>query len=88
MYDIRFTDTFNKDFSKLTKEMQILFYKRIKKISVNYILSKHLKYGIPYFSEKVTKSARFVYYMENNTLYCIRIFKTHKEYEKGYKSFK
>jgi len=49
---------------------------------------RHLRFGIPYHVEDVTKQARLVYDIRKDTLYVVHCFATHKEYEKWYKSFK
>ncbi len=48
---------------------------------------RHLKAGVPLYVEEVTKQARLIYDIEKETLYVVRCFATHKEYEKWYKSF-
>ena len=49
---------------------------------------RHLKFGLPHFVENVTKQARMVYDVEGETLFVLRCFPTHKEYEKWYLRFK
>ncbi len=84
MYSIFFTPEFKKDFNKLDKQFQILFYKKIKKISL-LSSNKHLKHGLPYFVEKYVDGSRLDYTFTDNKLTIIRFFKIHKEYIKWLK---
>ena len=49
---------------------------------------RHLKFGIPFNVEKVTKQARIICNIEKKTCYMLHCFENHKEYERWYKSFK
>ncbi len=49
---------------------------------------RHLRFGLPFNVEEVTRQARIVYNIERDTCYILHCFKTHKEYERWYKSFK
>lgn len=51
-------------------------------------LGKHLRFGIPYYVEKVTKSASIIFNIEEDVIYILHCFATHKEYEKWYNSYK
>jgi hypothetical protein len=64
-----------------------IFLKHFDKIS-EIPPRRHLRFGLPFNVEEVTKQARFTYDNENNTIIILRCFSTHKEYEKWYKSFK
>lgn len=46
---------------------------------------RHLKHGVSFHTEEVGQG-RIVYDMRNDTLYIVRCFTAHKEYEKWYKS--
>jgi hypothetical protein len=45
---------------------------------------RHLKSGLPYCVDEVGQG-RIIYRIEEDTIYIIRCFTTHKEYEKWYK---
>jgi len=47
-----------------------------------------MRFGVPFYTEDVTKQARLVCQMDNLDLTILHCFSTHKEYEKWYKAFK
>ena len=49
---------------------------------------RHMRFGMPFYVENVTAQARMAYNIEGETIYILRCFATHKEYERWYKSFK
>lgn len=73
------------DFLSFDKTLQEFFRKHIDKLS-GMPPRRHLKHGLP-LVENVTKQARLVYNESDDTLYVIRCFATHKEYERWYQSF-
>jgi len=87
VYEIVFGPRSEKELDKMDSELRLLFIMHIEKLK-NFIPKKHLKYGLPYFVEKVTKQNRIVFDVENNIITIIRCFKNHKDYEKWYKSYK
>lgn len=48
----------------------------------------HLRFGTPYYVEDVTRQSRAVYEVEGDTIFVIRCFSSHKEYERWYKTFR
>ncbi len=48
---------------------------------------KHLKHGVPFFKENVDQG-RIAYQVEGDTIYIVRCFKHHKEYDKWLSTFK
>jgi hypothetical protein len=50
------------------------FIKKIEKVKQEDISRKHLKYGLPYFVEKVTNSSRMIYKIEEDNLIFIICF--------------
>jgi hypothetical protein len=72
------------EIQKMDRGLQLLFIQHIEKIS-RMPPRRHLRFGNPHFVEKVTKSARFAYRIENGAIYIVRCFATHKEYENWYK---
>jgi mRNA-degrading endonuclease RelE of RelBE toxin-antitoxin system len=60
------------------------FDKHFDKIAGNPA-GKHMKHGLPFYKEEVGQG-RIVYKVENDTIFVLRCFASHKEYEKWYKS--
>ena len=77
----------DKDLSKFDAELCTFFFSHIEKVS-KMPPRRHLRFGLPFNVENVTRQARFVYEIADNTLYILRCFSNHKDYEKWYKSFK
>ena len=88
VYTIKYNAEFTKSLKSLPLDLQKLFYKKIEKVKLEELSRKHLHYGCPYFTEKVTISARLVYEIKENTLTFVYCFKNHKEYERWYRNEK
>ena len=71
---------------KMDNAIYDLFNKHIDKIA-QLPLRRHLKFGLPFNVEELGQG-RIIYQVNNETLYIIRCFTSHKDYEKWYKSFK
>ncbi len=84
---IEFSDAGREDFLKLERSLQIFFRNHLQKLAV-MPPRRHLKFGVPHHVEDVTRQARLVYDLREDTLFVIHCFATHKEYEKWYKSYK
>ena len=76
-----------KELDKMDSSLRASFLNHIEKLD-DTKPGKHLRYGIPYFVEKVTKVARIIFNLEEDTIYILHCFTTHKEYEKWYNSYK
>lgn len=85
--EARILETAEKELEKIVNPLNKRFGKHIEKISSNET-SRHLEHGLPYFVENVTKQARIIYCLEEETIYVMHCFATHKEYERWFKSFK
>jgi len=85
-YKIIYSPDFFESLDKLPIDLRRLFIKKIEKVKREYICRKHLEFGMPYFVEKVNKSARLIYKINDDTLLFIMCFKDHKQYERWYKS--
>ena len=85
--DIFLSEKAEKELDKMDEILRKLFISHIEKLQVTPP-RKHLRFGIPFNVEKVTKSARLVYYIRDNQFIILHCFTTHKEYEKWYKSYK
>jgi len=73
---------------RLPKDLRKRFYKKIKRIIKSNKQRRHLKHNVPYFSDKVTSSARLIYELIGNKIIFYKCFKDHKVYEKWLKTFK
>ncbi|MHB8117138.1 MAG: type II toxin-antitoxin system RelE family toxin [Methanothrix sp.] len=82
-----FTDSAKKELEDLPQELAALFILHLEKMQ-DMPPRKHMKYGIPYHTEKVTKQARIIYDIREDKIYIIHCFGSHKEYERWYKSYK
>lgn len=84
MYNYILTKEFITDLKKLNDKTREIIFVRIQKIISEDISRKHLKYGLPYFVEKITLSSRLIYKFEDNKELIIidSFFSNHKDYEK------
>ena len=82
-----FTEQGRKDFLALEKSLQKFFQDHINKLAA-MPPRRHMKFGVPYHVEDVTRQARLVYEIEGETMFITHCFATHKEYEKWYNSFR
>ncbi len=90
MYTVELTYKFNKDFSKQDRNTQLNIYQHIKKIKSMGFSKKHLKYGLPFFVEKISSSSRLLYSIirDKKMIYILRFFKNHKNYTRYLNKFK
>jgi mRNA-degrading endonuclease RelE of RelBE toxin-antitoxin system len=84
--NVEFSEDAEASLDRMDEQLRILFFNHVEKIS-NIPPRRHMKFGLPYNVEKVTKKARMVYQINDGILYVLRCFQTHKEYERWYKSF-
>jgi phage-related protein len=82
-----FTGSAKKELEDLPQELAALFIAHLEKMQ-DMPPRKHMKYGIPYHAEKVTKQARIIYNITEDMIYIIHCFDSHKENERWYKSYK
>jgi len=75
-----------KDLEQMDNSLKKFFVKHVEKIA-NMPPRRHMRLGLPWHVEEVTKQARLVYNEDDENLRIIRCFATHKEYEKWYKTF-
>ena len=73
------------DLERFDRQLQRFFVKHIDKLAA-MPPRRHLKLGLPYFVEDVTRQARIVYKVEDETILIGRCFVTHKDYEKWLRS--
>ncbi|MBS3060025.1 MAG: hypothetical protein J4432_00770 [DPANN group archaeon] len=85
--EIEFSELALKQLGNMDKHLQTLFYKHAEKLQ-NLPPRRHMKFGMPFNVEEVTKQARMLYDIEENTMYITRCFATHKDYEKFFTSYK
>jgi mRNA-degrading endonuclease RelE of RelBE toxin-antitoxin system len=86
---IVFSEKAENELDSADQSLRKLFLKHSEKIA-SMPPKRHMKFGLPFNVEEVTKQARMVYYIEEDEgiCYVLHCFKTHKEYERWYKSFK
>lgn len=87
LLQVIFSGKADEDLEKIDSKLREYFIKHSEKLA-QMPPRRHLKFGVPYHVEDVTKKARLAYTIENNILTVVRCFSTHKEYEKWYKTFK
>ncbi len=85
--DVRFSKKAEAELDAMDNSLRKRFLKHAEKVG-EMPPGKHLKHGLQENVEKVTKQARFVYTFKEETCYILRCFKTHKEYEHWYTSFR
>jgi mRNA-degrading endonuclease RelE of RelBE toxin-antitoxin system len=84
---ILFSPKAESQLDSIDKGLRKLFFKHAEKVS-ELPPKRHLRFGLPFYVEEVTKQARMVYNFEKNIYIILFCFATHKEYERWYKSFK
>ena len=84
---IIFEEQAQKDFNSFERKLQEFFGRHIDKLQ-GMPPRRHLKYGLPWHVEDVTRQARLIYNERSDTLTIIRCFATHKEYERWYQSYR
>lgn len=82
-----FSENSEKQLDKMESNLRLLFVKHAGKIKENPP-KRHLRFGLPFNVENITKQARMVLKVDEEAIFVIRCFATHKEYEKWYKSFR
>ncbi|MFH1785762.1 MAG: hypothetical protein ABH842_05010 [Candidatus Micrarchaeota archaeon] len=87
MIEVRISELAEEELSKMDAQLRLYFKKHIEKI-VNMPTRRHMRYGLPFNVVNVTKQSRLVYQVEDDRLFILRCFATHKEYERWYLSFK
>ena len=85
--DVRITETAEKELDEMEGNFRNRFLKNLQKLR-DIPPRRHMRFGLPYNVENVTKQARIVYEIEDETIFILHCFRTHKEYEKWYKGFK
>ena len=84
--EVSWSDESKKDMKAFEKKLQGFFLHHLDKLA-KMPPRRHMKHGLPWHVEDVTRQARLVYEEEGNTLNVIRCFATHKEYERWYIAF-
>lgn len=85
--NIAFSEKAEKELGTMDKSLKKLFVKHAEKISL-MPPKRHMKFGLPFNVEEVTRQSRMIYKIKEKSCYILHCFKTHKEYERWYKSFK
>jgi len=82
-----FSDYAKKELDNLPQDLKIVYLKHLENIESMPPL-KHMKHGISFHVESVTKQARIIYDLNGDKTYILHCFKNHKEYERWHKSYK
>jgi len=75
------------DLEKMDNSTRKQFINHVEKI-LESLHQRHMRFGMPFHVEEVTRQARLVYNFDAEALFILRCFATHKEYERWYKSYK
>jgi hypothetical protein len=75
------------ELDKMPADLKFLFAKHFQKLRETPS-GRHLRHGVPFFVEEVTKQARIVYRLDGDDVYVTRCFSLHKDYERWYQSYK
>ena len=84
---LEFSEKAEEELDAMDQDLRKLFIKHAEKIAA-MPPRRHMRFGLPFTVEEVTRQARMVYQIKENTGYILHCFKNHKEYERWYKSFK
>ncbi|MBU2100549.1 hypothetical protein KKG83_07895 [Candidatus Micrarchaeota archaeon] len=84
---LEFSEKAEKELDAMDKTLRRLFVKHAEKVS-NMPPGRHLRFGLPFNVEEVTRQNRMVYHIEKEICSILHCFKNHKEYERWFKSFK
>jgi len=85
--EIVFSENAEKELGKIDSELRKMFIKHSEKM-LACPPKRHLRFGLPFTVENITKQARMVFNIEDEKIFILHCFKTHKEYEKWYNSFR
>lgn len=85
--EFKATDDAKADLAGMDGQLRKFFASHFRKLMA-MPPRRHMRLGLPFFVEDVTKKARFVYDFEGEMMIILRCFATHKEYEKWYMHFK
>ncbi len=84
---LEFSEKAEEELDAIDKSLRKLFINHAEKIAA-MPPRRHMRFGLPFNVEEVTRQARITYKIEKETCYILHCFKNHKEYERWYKSFK
>lgn len=82
-----FSEKAQADLDRLDLNLQSIFIKHAEKLE-NMPPRRHMKHGLPYYVEEVTKQARMIFKTKDDVINILHCFSDHKEYERWYKSYK
>ncbi|MBI5553725.1 MAG: hypothetical protein HY917_03205 [Candidatus Diapherotrites archaeon] len=82
-----FSPRAQKELNEFDADLRKLFFRHVDKVALAPD-QRHMRFGLPFYVEEVTRQARLIYNFEGGNLFILRCFGTHKEYERWYKSYK
>ena len=83
--DVELFPEAEEDMDGMDYSQRKVYIKHIEKISL-IPAGRHLKFGLPFNVEEVGQG-RIIFQIKNDTVYIIRCFSSHKDYEKWLRSF-
>jgi hypothetical protein len=75
------------ELDEMPASLKLSFMQHMWKLQ-DMLPGRHLKHGVPYYVENVTRQARLVYQLHGDDVHIIRCFSLHKDYERWYQSYK
>ncbi len=85
--NVIFSEKAEKELDELDSTLRKFFINHIEKLK-QQPQQRHMKFGIPFNVEEVTKQARVIFEITEDCLHILHCFKNHKEYERWFKSFR
>ncbi len=82
-----FSPKSQKELDAMDPQLRKMFFRHIDKV-VAGPNQRRMRFGLPCYTEEVTRQARLVYNNDDGNFFIVRCFAAHKEYEKWYKSYK
>ncbi len=85
--DIEVSEKAESDLDSMDPNLRKIFLKHMEKIK-EMPPRRHMRFGLPFFVEDVSRQSRLIYFIKDQTIFILRCFQSHKEYERWYLSFK
>ncbi len=76
-----------KELDSMDQNLRALFVTHMKKVT-SMPERRHMRHGMPYHVEEVTRQARMIYSKEGEDIFIVRCFEKHKDHERWYESYR
>lgn len=83
---IEFSSKAEEELDEMDSSLRKYFLTHAEKIA-EMPPKQHLRFGLPFNVEEVTRQARMIYEFREDTCFILHCFKNHKEYEQWHKSY-